>query len=481
MVELTIPPYSTSHTMGDKGSEKKKARQAENEAAKKERNEKKAGEGTGGKKRKLLDTPKETPNPRGLMVLINNPPDDEATSMDESSSSNEDDERSPLASKKPKKKRSRIVNEETEDTVMGDGGPTQAVKTPNREREGEPQPSQVNKSSDKGKWKQSQLPRLNKSSDKRVEEGPQQREPETTEDVEMIDPFESMLEQEDEDEDVIFSYGEPSRSDKKTREAEKEERRANQWILDYKPKPKVFFENHMEPWGPAKETQVETFISSLKLFVFAAVAGRLGNEAKKSLAGEAATKVLGTPIQSIMAIRKEHPWYLVQVKTKDDEKRLLEQAMVLNQFHRTMVVFRPFRKTAYQTRCAHILRVTEDLENPLKKAMERLCPPSSKIALRRRAPIDDIMQTDIMCVIMLEKEEVKAFQLPKQIKLQTGVDGSTATGSWEMKRAVGCYICHSSDHFDNECPWQQKVEKDFKIRIDHGEEKRKRPPPEKVE
>jgi hypothetical protein len=62
----------------------------------------------------------------------------------------------------------------------------------------------------------------------------------------------------------------------------------NQWFMKIEPKPIPFYENHLEPWGGSNEEQINsTILLKMPQFIFAAVAGRKGNDQKKVLVAEA--------------------------------------------------------------------------------------------------------------------------------------------------------------------------------------------------
>jgi hypothetical protein len=281
-----------------------------------------------------------------------------------------------------------------------------------------------------------------------------------------------VLMQEEEEDDVEFEYGikiQPSRYD---RDMDKKERQENQWITKIEPQlPNAFYDNHMDPWAGLNEDQVHATLTTNPFIVFAAVAGRRGNDRKKMLITEAVKMLLDRTDVTVMSLRKDNPWVVVGLKSKEEIECLIKQGAVLNRYHRTLVVFRALRKTAYQIRCLTVLRAAADLEPHIQKALAEHLKTSAVIKVRRRAMIKETPQTEVLCIIKVPKEEAKTFQIPSQLKFKVSQSGPA--GSWEVKRAPGCSICLSMDHFDNECLWHSVI-RDFKqIRLDHGEDRRK--------
>lgn len=291
--------------------------------------------------------------------------------------------------------------------------------------------------------------------------------------------FESLMEQDEEEDDVIFEYGDGDQTGfRMERNRDKQERKENPWVLDIDPKPKPFYDNHLEPWAGLNEEQINSTLYTTPHFIFAAVAGRRGNDGKKGLITEATKWILNRQDVRTISLRKESPWVVVALESTEEIEKLKSQGAVINRYHNTIVIFRAMRRTAHSERCLNVLRVVPAIESEIQTALMTMYP-NTQIAVRRRQPVKEAPQTDVLAIIRLPKGA--KFTYPTQLKIKIG---NEATGSWEVKRAPGCSICLSADHFDNECLWHQ-VRKDFdRIRVDHGEERRPRrdgPVAEKVD
>lgn len=269
--------------------------------------------------------------------------------------------------------------------------------------------------------------------------------------------FNGLLEQDEEEEDIEFFFGDAAVS-----YAGKRERELDPWVLEIKPKkPIAFYDNHMEPWGTMTQERIRSTLTSNPFFIFGATAGRFNNERKVALVAASTKQLLQRDVQ-VIQLAKANPWSVVVLNSKEEIELLEKQGAVMNRQHNTLIVYRKLRKSPFSTRSITVLRVNMGKESLVKQALLEKYEGCIVEARRRGAEPGQIMG-DVVCIVKLQKGA--SFEYPRQLKTEKDI-------SLEAKHTPPCLICHSNDHYEFDCPWG-KVDKDFnRYRIDYGEPKK---------